>query len=85
MRRMILVGVLRSAGPDVQTRRMDSAYATAADLTTTYHVGIKTIYNWASRDNWRRTRTRPRGYLRADAQRSFDRRHRDHLTRKITG
>ncbi|HEY5985592.1 MAG TPA: hypothetical protein VIV12_04300 [Streptosporangiaceae bacterium] len=50
-----------------------AAYLTAADLAHIYHVSTALIHTWASRDNWRRSRGRPRRYHVGDAQASYDR------------
>jgi hypothetical protein len=54
---------------------VDHSYATAADLAHIYQVARGTIWAWASQDKWRRTRTRPVRYSRADAEASWQRRH----------
>ena len=56
---------------------MDPRYETAAGLARLYRIPRGTIYYWAHVDEWRRLPGRPVGYLRADAQASYDRRRGD--------
>ena len=58
----------------MHTVSMD-AYVRASDLAHLYGVRPGTIRSWASRDGWRRTRTRPIRYNWSDAQVSYERRH----------
>jgi uncharacterized protein YjcR len=51
------------------------SYLTASDLARIYDVPLGTIYSWASRDNWRRTKAWPRKYYLEDVQACYDRRH----------
>lgn len=41
-------------------------YITAADLAALWRVPVAEVYRRANRARWRRTRTRPIGYLLAD-------------------
>ena len=41
-------------------------YITASDLATIWRIPLAEVYRRANRRGWRRTKTRPVGYLLAD-------------------
>ena len=46
-------------------------YITASDLATLWRIPVAKVYHRAHRAGWRKTRTRPVGYLLADGRRNY--------------